>query len=63
MQFKYYKQYLMLGKYQFQKEGAIRSVLSCTAAAGLIVALFRRRSVRRISFRKAVRLITHELYD
>ena len=63
MQFKYYKQYLSLGKSQFRKLGSIRSHLSCVAIAGLIVALFRRQSARKISFRKAVRQIARELRD
>ncbi|MDM8538810.1 transposase [Desulfobacterales bacterium HSG17] len=62
MHFKYYKQYLSLGKTQFQKEGAIRSHLLCVAITALIVALFRCQSVRKISFRRAVRLISHKLY-
>lgn len=61
MHFKYYKQYLSLGKTQFQKVGAIRSHLLCVAIAALIVALFRCQAVRKMSFRRAVRLISHKL--
>ncbi|MCP4347574.1 MAG: transposase [Desulfobacterales bacterium] len=63
MHFKYYKQYLSLGRSQFQKIGSIRSHLMCVAIAGLIAALFRRQSARKISFRRAVRQIAKELYD
>lgn len=61
--FKYYKQYLSLGKSQFQKIGAVRSHLSCVAIAGLIVALFRRQFSRKISFLRAVKLLRRELWD
>ena len=61
--FKYYKQYLNLGKSQFRKLGSIRSHLYCVAMAGLIVALYRQKSKRKISFRRAVKLITNELRE
>jgi len=61
--FKYYKQYLSLGKSQFQKIGSVRSHLSCVAMAGIIVALFRRRFPRKISFLRAVKLLRRELWD
>jgi len=63
MHFKYYKQYLALGKSRFRKLGAIRTHLSCVATAALIVGIFRRQSPRKISFLKAVKLIRRELYD
>ena len=57
LQFKYYKQYLNLGKTPFQKLGAIQSSLYCVAIAGLLVALYCRQLTRSISFRKAVKQI------
>lgn len=57
MQFKYYKQYLNLGKTHFRKLEAIQSSLYCVALAGLLVALYCRKLVRFISFRKAVKQI------
>lgn len=63
MCFKYYKQYLLLGKSRFGKIASVRSALSCVAIAGLIVTLFRRRFFRKISFRHAVRLISRELFE
>lgn len=62
MQFKYYKQYLSLGKLSFGKTASIRSALSCTAIAGLIITLFRRRFPGEISFREAVKLISRYLF-
>ena len=61
LHFKYYKQYLNLGKSQFGKLGSIRSQLACVAIAALIVALFRRQTCRKISFRQAVKLIAQEV--
>ena len=61
MQFKYYKQYLRLGKSQFRKSGSVRSCLSAAAIAGLIAGLFRQTFFRKMSFRSAVRLIQKEL--
>jgi hypothetical protein len=61
LEFKYDKQYLGLGKGQFEKLGSIRSQLACVALAGLLVALFRRRLPRNPSFRNTVRLIAQEL--
>jgi hypothetical protein len=61
LHFKYYKQYLSLGKAQFGKLGSIRSQLACVAIAALMVALFRRQAFRKMSFRQAVKLITQEL--
>lgn len=61
MQFKYYKQYLRLGKSQFRKSGSIRSCLSAAAVAGLITGLFRQTFFRKKSFRSAVRLIQKEI--
>jgi len=55
MQFKYYKQYLGLGKTHFRKLETIQSALYCVALAGLLVALYARRLIRTISFRKAVK--------
>ena len=55
--FKYYKQYLGLGKSQVRKSGSVRSCLSAAAIAGLIVNLFRQTFFRKMSFRSAVRLI------
>lgn len=63
LHFKYYKQYLGLGKAQFGKLGSIRSQLACVALAGLLVALFRRQIPRKPSFRHAVRMIARELRD
>ncbi|MDM8553879.1 transposase [Desulfococcaceae bacterium HSG7] len=63
MHFKYYKQYLSLGKSRFRKLGAIHSHLSCVAIAALIVGIFRRQFSRKISFLKAVKLIRRVLYD
>jgi len=60
---KYYKQYLNLGKGQFEKLGAIKSHLYCVALAGLIVALFRLRLTRKVSFRTAVKQITNFIYN
>lgn len=57
LQFKYYKQYLNLGKTQFRKLGAIQSALYCVAIAGILVALYCRQLTRKISFRKAVKQI------
>jgi IS4 transposase len=57
MQFKYYKQYLNLGKSHFRILGAIHSSLYCVAIAGLLVALSCRNRFRKISFRKAVKQI------
>lgn len=57
LQFKYYKQYLNLGKTHFQKLGAIQSSLYCVAVAGLLVALYCRNLARNISFRAAVKQI------
>ena len=61
LHFKYYKQYLSLGKAQFGKLGSIRSQLACVAIAALMVALFRRQAFRKMSFRQAVKLMTQEL--
>jgi len=61
LHFKYYKQYLSLGKSQFGKLGAIRSHLACVTIAGLLVSLYRSQTFRKISFRDAVKLISHEL--
>lgn len=61
--FRYYKQYLSLGKSRFRKIGSIGSHLSCVAMAGLIVALFRCQFPRKISFLTAVKLIRRELWD
>jgi hypothetical protein len=60
---KYYKQYLNLGKGQFEKLGAIQSHLYCVALVGLIVALFRLRLTRKVSFRTAVKQITNSIYN
>lgn len=62
MHFKYCRQHLSLGKTQFQKLGSIRSHLSCVAMAALIVALFRAQFHRRVSFRRAVKLLRRELW-
>lgn len=62
MHFKYYKQYLKLGKSSFRKPGSVRSCLSAAAMAGLIVNLFRQTFFRKISFRSAVRLIRKKMY-
>lgn len=62
MQFKFYKQYLNLGKTNFRKLGAIQSQLCCVAIAGLLVALYRRQCRRLISFREAVKDITIYLF-
>lgn len=62
IQFKYYKQYLNLGKSNFRKLGAIQSQLCCVAIAGLLVALYRRQCRRLISFREAVKAITCYLF-
>jgi hypothetical protein len=59
---KYYKQYLNFGKGQFQKLGAIQSQLYCVALAGLVVALFRLRLPRKVSFRTAVKRIIKLIY-
>lgn len=61
MQFKYYKQYLRLGKSQVRKSGSVRSCLSAAAIAGLIVNLFRQTFFRKMSFRSAVRLIQKKI--
>jgi hypothetical protein len=61
--FKYYKQYLLLGKSRFRKIGSVRSHLSCVAVAGLITSLFRRQFPRKISFLRAVKMIRRELWD
>ena len=58
MHFKYYKQYLKLGKSSFRKPGSVRSCLSAVAMAGLFVSLFRQNFFRKMSFRAAVRLIS-----
>ncbi|QTA93723.1 transposase [Desulfonema magnum] len=63
MHFKYYKQYLLLGKSGFRKIGSIRSHLSCVATAGLIAGLFRHQFPRKISFLTAVKLPRRELWD
>jgi len=63
LHFKYYKQYLGLGKAQFGKLGCIRSQLACVALAGLLVALFRRQIPRKPGFRHTVRMIVRELRD
>jgi hypothetical protein len=63
LHFKYYKQYLSLGKAQFGKLGSIRSQLACVALAGLIVALFCHQIPRKPSFRRTVRMIAQELRD
>jgi len=63
LQFKYYKQYLGLGKGQFEKLGSIRSQLACVAMAGLLVALFRHQLPSNPSFRNTVRMIALELRD
>jgi hypothetical protein len=63
MHFKYYKQYLSLGKSGFRKIGSIRSHMSCVAMASLIVGLFRRQFPRKISFLGAVKLIRQELWN
>jgi hypothetical protein len=55
--FKYYKQYLNLGKNHFRKLGAIQSSLSCVVIAGILVALYCQQLTRIISFRKAVKQI------
>jgi hypothetical protein len=61
LHFKFYKGYLNLGKGQFQKLGAIQSHLYCVAILGLMVALFRHRLTRKISFRNAVKQITNDI--
>ncbi len=63
LQFKYYKQYLGLGKAQFRKLGAIRSQLACVAIAGLLVALFRRQLSRNPSIRLTIRMIARQFRD
>ena len=63
LHFKYYKQYLNLGKGQCGKLSAIQSQLYCVALAGLIVALVRHQLPRKVSFRTATKYITHRLYD
>jgi len=63
LHFKYYKQYLHLGKGQWGRLGAIQSQLYCVALAGLIVALLRHQLPRKVSFRTATKYITHRLYD
>lgn len=61
MHFKYYKQYLYLGKSAYQKSGSIQSALYCVALAGLIVALYRHQASRHISFKTAVKRISQQL--
>ena len=61
LHFKYYKQYLSLGKTSFQKEGSVKSNVYTVALNGLLVALFRKKYHRKISFRKAVKLIYQKL--
>lgn len=63
LHFKFYKQYLNLGKGQFEKLGAIRSQLYCVALAGLVVALFRHQLSRKVSFRNIVKRITKLFHD
>lgn len=63
LHFKYYKQYLALGKGQCGKLGAIQSQLYCVALAGLVVALFRHQLPRKVSFRTATKQISHHIYD
>ncbi len=63
LHFKYYKQYLELGKGQCGKLGAIQSQLYCVALAGLVVALFRHQLPRKVSFRAATKQITNRIYD
>jgi IS4 transposase len=63
LHFKYYKQYLELGKGQFGKLRAIQSQLYCVALAGLVVALFRHQLPRKVSFRTATKQITSRIYD
>jgi len=54
MQFKYYKQYLNLGK-THRKLEAIQSSLYCVALVGLLVALYCRKLAKKISFKRAVK--------
>jgi hypothetical protein len=61
MHFKYYKQYLSLGKTSYRRPGSVKSNVYTVAINGLLVALFRREYDGTISFRKAVKLIYHEL--
>jgi IS4 transposase len=61
LHFKYYKQYLSLGKAQLGKFGSIRSQLACVAIAALMVALFRRQAFLKMSSCQAVKLMTQEL--
>ncbi len=61
MHFKYYKQYLRLGKQSYRKINAIKSHLYCVALLGLIIALYRQQTPRKISFRKAVKSIAKRL--
>ena len=63
LHFKYYKQYLALGKHSFQKLGAITSQAYCVALAGLAVALYRRQCSRKLSFRKAVKQMKAEMTE
>jgi IS4 transposase len=63
LHFKYYKQYLQLGKEQCGRLGAIQSQLYCVALAGLIVALFRHQLSPKVSFRVATKQITSFIYD
>lgn len=55
MQFKYYKQYLNLGKTHKDKLGAIQSALYCVAIAGLLGAKYCRNLVRFIRHQRAVK--------
>jgi hypothetical protein len=58
LQFKYYKQHLNLGQFQFRKIGAIQSGLYCVAIAGIILALFTRALPRKLSFKAAFKLFS-----
>lgn len=61
LHFKYYKQYLSLGKTSYQRSGSVKSNVYTVALNGLFVALFRKKYHRKISFRKAVKLIYQKL--
>lgn len=61
LHFKYYKQYLYLGKTAYQKEGSVKANVYTVAFNGLLVALFRKKYHRKISFKKAVKLIYQKL--
>jgi hypothetical protein len=63
LHFKYYKQYLQLGKGQGGKLNTIQSQLYCVALVGLVVALFRHQLPRKVSFRTATKRITSRIYD